>query len=262
VIGNNKIAELVAWVPIYPGNNPISDIAVAKITSNKINMFGDIMNIGKIKSVTGITSIIPTIGTLVMKNGRTSGLTKSSIFMTNTMVNVNYSSCYGENFTVQLNNCAIISSPNESFSKPGDSGSLIVTDEHTPNPIAIIFAGNSQYTISLPIGDVLKTIDDLLGKNHGTTKIIGNISAQSVIDPISPLELNENSSHEKAKSVMIDNHDFLMNIPNAIACGIGINECDFNITIICLGEETENIPQVLDGVKIIPISTDSPFISL
>ncbi len=42
------------------------------------------------------------------------------------------------------------------FSRPGDSGSLIVTNDASANPVALLFAGTSDgTTVGNPIGDVL-----------------------------------------------------------------------------------------------------------
>ena len=91
----------------------------------------------------------------VQKYGRTTSLTKGTVTAINVTVNVGYGYPFGTaRFVKQI---AISSST--AFIQPGDSGSLLVTDDLSPNPnpVGLLFAGNSSgtYAIANPIGNVL-----------------------------------------------------------------------------------------------------------
>src|SRR5690606_12962998 len=101
----------------------------------------------------------------------TTGLTKGTV----TEVNLTVSVCYvprgpfgcggSATFTGQIG-----ISPG-TFSSGGDSGSLIVTDNSSRNPVGLLFAGSSTRTIANPIPPVLQrfgvTIDTSEGNGGG-----------------------------------------------------------------------------------------------
>ncbi len=115
------------------------------------------------------------LGKSVQKFGRTTGLTQGTITGVNATVNVCYECagprCFGckklATFYYQL----IIE--DGTFSAGGDSGSLIVTDDNNRNPVGLLFAGSSAYTIANQIDLVLNrfdvTVDD--GTPSGCTGI-------------------------------------------------------------------------------------------
>lgn len=84
----------------------------------------------------------------VKKYGRTTGLTHGQVYALNAIINVGYDAG-----TARFVNQIVIT-PGD-FSAGGDSGSLIVTDDTTNSPVALLFAGSSLYTIANPIGAVV-----------------------------------------------------------------------------------------------------------
>jgi CARDB len=94
------------------------------------------------------------LGVAVKKYGRTTKLTHGTITAINATVSVCYEVVYifcvkSATFVDQL-----IVTPG-TFSDGGDSGSLIVTDDATSNPVALLFAGSSSETIANRIDLVL-----------------------------------------------------------------------------------------------------------
>jgi type II secretory pathway pseudopilin PulG len=83
----------------------------------------------------------------VQKYGRTTRLTKGRVYAINAAVKVQYDAGIAR-FVNQ-----IIITPG-TFSAGGDSGSLIVT-ETGKNPVGLLFAGSSAYTVANPIQPVL-----------------------------------------------------------------------------------------------------------
>jgi hypothetical protein len=99
-------------------------------------------------------------GTRVMKYGRTTGLRKGKIRGVNANVLVGYSFfTTGVFFTNQID----IYGDHANFGMPGDSGSLIVT-EQGHHPVALLFAGSGLEVLGNPIQHVLSrfnvAIDD------------------------------------------------------------------------------------------------------
>lgn len=95
------------------------------------------------------TAVSAAVGMAIQKVGRTSGLTMGTVTGINVQVLVNYGSGKIARFVRQF-----VTSGH--FSRPGDSGSLIVTDDGTNGPVGLLFAGtNSGITVGNPIDRVL-----------------------------------------------------------------------------------------------------------
>jgi len=124
-------------------------------------IFGDANGDGMIDDKTQL------LGLNVEKYGRTTKLTHGTITGINGIVDV----CYEVYIIFCLKSAhyvdQLIITPG-TFSGGGDSGSLIVTDNSTHNPVGLLFAGSTSTTIANPIGDVLTQ----LGQRLGTTLTI------------------------------------------------------------------------------------------
>lgn len=94
----------------------------------------------------------PTIGLAVQKYGRTTSLTKGTITGINATVTVSYGTGKNAVFIDQ-----IVISSGKPFSKAGDSGSLIVTNDAHAFPVGLLFAGGGGTTIANPIDSVLES---------------------------------------------------------------------------------------------------------
>ncbi len=97
----------------------------------------------------------------VEKYGRTTVLTHGSISGLDATVRIRYD---GGSATF-VHQIIITGNNGSAFSDNGDSGSLIVTDNASHNPVGLLFAGSTSTTIANPIGDVLTQ----LGQRLGTT---------------------------------------------------------------------------------------------
>lgn len=160
----DQIATLSAFRPIdFSGAANPFDAAIARSNTTDLanytplddgygtpsgQIFGDANSDGVFDNKSAL------LGVPVQKYGRTTKLTHDFIDGINGTVNVCYevfiSLCVkAAYFTDQL----IIQS--SSFSGGGDSGSLIVTDDATKNPVALLFAGSSSQTIANRIDLVL-----------------------------------------------------------------------------------------------------------
>ena len=141
----DKIGTLAAFQPIVfsrRANNQI-DAAIAWCTPDMLGNSTPAASYG-----TPSSTIAPAwVGLAVMKHGRTTGLTYGQVYAVNATINVGYDSG-----TARFINQIVITPG--TFSDGGDSGSLIVTETGN-NPVALLFAGSSSYTIANPIGAVL-----------------------------------------------------------------------------------------------------------
>ena len=134
--------------------NNIVDAAIAATSTGKLGNATPSNGYGTPSSTTAAA----TLNLAVQKYGRTTALTGGSVCLTDTTVNVSYSSGVAR-FVNQFGVCP------GGFSQAGDSGSLIVTTDGK-HPVGLLFAGGSGITFANPIQDVL----DKLGVSiDGTT---------------------------------------------------------------------------------------------
>jgi hypothetical protein len=133
-----------------PGNNV--DAGYAQVISGMVRTDGAILEVGTISA----TTITAFIGQKVKKSGRTSGLTRTSVYAINGNVSIQYETeCAGSPAFVQSFTNQIILSGGR-FIQSGDSGSLMVEDVTTnPKAVGLCFAGSSKYGIANRIDEVL-----------------------------------------------------------------------------------------------------------
>jgi len=167
---NKNNAQTVATLVLshsLPDSNV--DVAIAQVVTGMVNPSGSILEIGTISKST----VAASIGQLVKKSGRTTGLTHSRITGLNATVSVIYDNeCAGGTaFTKTFTNQVVIANSSSSFLNSGDSGSLMVEDVATnPRAVGLLFAGSSTSAIANPIGEVLTFLGS---KWCGTATIVG-----------------------------------------------------------------------------------------
>lgn len=161
-VSTDVIGTLYNFVPItFDGSPNLVDAAIADVTAS---MVGFSTPTGDAYGTPTTTLVDAYVGLPVQKYGRTTGWTQGEVSEINVTVDV----CYQTQGPVRckllarfVNQVAITPG---TFSAGGDSGSLIVTDDGSNNPVALLFAGSSTRTIGSPIGTVLAqfnvTIDD------------------------------------------------------------------------------------------------------
>ena len=130
-------ARLHRWIPLEDGVT--SDSALAIPTVETLN---EVIDIPKI---TGITS--PETDMIVMKSGRTTGLTEGKIISTESMIDVDYG--YGK---VRLVDQFITTH----MSEGGDSGSIGVTTDG--KVVGLLFAGSNIVTVFNDINNVINQL--------------------------------------------------------------------------------------------------------
>jgi hypothetical protein len=140
------IGTLAAFVPIsFSGNNTV-DAAIASTTTANVGNSTPSNGYGTPTSATTGAAV----NMAVQKYGRTSSLTRGTITMVNATVDVGY----GAGVARFVNQIVVQS--NKPFIKPGDSGSLLVTNPGR-SPVGLLFAGNQNgsFAVANRIQDVL-----------------------------------------------------------------------------------------------------------
>jgi hypothetical protein len=232
----NKVAKLKKFIPIVfstSANNEV-DAAIAKIITGKVDESGTILDIGQVSTV----PLDPEMGMAVKKAGRTTDLTFGTISDVGVTVNVQYSSG-----VARFINQFTITYPSElPFSAPGDSGSLIVTDEaNCPHPVGLLFAGSSTMTVANPIKTVYQK---LKVKPVGCPG--GTVAGEMV---------QRDERIAQAIQVKARHEEQLLNVPGVVGVGIGLSKGQVVIKVF-LEEMTpelmQRLPDTLDGFSVVP----------
>ncbi len=251
------VADFTAAAPL--GSNV--DAAVAQLRAGQMDSTGFIEDIG----VPGNTIVNPSVGLGVAKSGRTTGFTTGTISSINTSVSVQYQrGCNGgKKFTVSYTNQVVINS--STFSAGGDSGSLIVTNNASHNPVALLFAGSSTSTIGNPIGEVLTKLSTALGsavsfsgsgggnpnaKGHQADERQPFIPGLEAVMPQLPQQ-----AADRALAVLEVHRANLMFQPGVMGAGIGAGRTDGEAAIVIyVNKNAEQRPVLPDNIEGIPLT--------
>jgi hypothetical protein len=182
--GTTTVGNLTQYVNLEAAGTNV-DAAIAQIVSGTVDTSGSILSLGS--TATGSTAdagpphagngIAANIGEAVAKSGRSSSLTCSTVDAIEIQTSVSYQKgCNtGSNFDVTYT--GQVSVAGGTFSAAGDSGSLIV-DEHTADPVALLYGGSDTDTVGNPVADVLTALEDSQG-NRPT--FVGSAATHPVI---------------------------------------------------------------------------------
>lgn len=266
-----RVATIVAD---FTGAAPLGsnvDAAVAQLRTGQMDSTGFIEDVG----VPSGTVVSPSVGLGVAKSGRTTGFTTGTIASINTSVNVQYQrGCNsGKKFTISYTNQVVVNS--STFSAGGDSGSLIVTNNTSHNPVALLYAGSSSTTIGNPIGEVLTKLGTALGRTfsfgggggggggggHGPTRGQAGerqpfIPGLEALMPQLPAQ-----AADRALAVLEVHRANLMFQPGVMGAGIGLSgRADGEAAIVIYVNKDAGsrpiLPDNLEGVPVVTILTD------
>ncbi len=146
----DTIGSLADFVPVQTGANANNTVDAAIVKSTTA-MIGNSTPAG-FYGIPDATPVEAVLDLPIQKVGRTTGLTTGTVIGVNATVTIAYAGA-NTRFVDQ-----VLTSP--SFSKSGDSGSLIVTNNAAANPVALLFAGNRQgYTWGNRIQNVLSALN-------------------------------------------------------------------------------------------------------
>lgn len=146
----DTIGSLADFVPVQTGTNANNTVDCAIVLSSA--SFLSNSTPAGFYGVPSATAVQAALDLPIQKVGRTSGRTTGTVIGINATVTLAYAGA-NTRFVDQV----LTSS---GFSKSGDSGSLIVTNDATANPVALLFAGNRQgYTWGNRIQNVLSGLN-------------------------------------------------------------------------------------------------------
>lgn len=212
---SDAVANLSRAVKIsFGGGTNTVDAAIAEIIPGDVG--SDIKNIGPISS----TTVAPSPGLPVKKQGTATCLT----FGTIASVSFRGKISYGKGKVATFVNQIVINGPlpPSNFGGPGDSGSLIVTQDSCPSAVGLLFAGSGDQsqTIANPISKVLS-------KLH--VSMTGGCTAVRTAPPATTAEQAGNATVSpdlvtSATAVRDRHEDELMKIPGAVGTAIGISD--------------------------------------
>lgn len=150
----------------------------------------DIAEIGQVRGTKAAT-----LGMLVRKRGRTTGLTYGSVDGLSATVNVNYGDGIGLRTLSNQVSIKTDTTRNPLFSDHGDSGSAIVDD--TGYVVALLFAGAGTGTVGNPIASVLSELNISMCSGKAIVKDIKDGRKDFIKDK----ELRKEIAKEVAKEV-------------------------------------------------------------
>jgi hypothetical protein len=265
------IANLAQFYNLETGAAPKVDAAIAQpVQSNVIDALGRILYLGATTDTNGVPvpgaphagSGLPEtnalIGRGVAKSGRSTGLTCSSITAIGTSISIQYAKGCGSSttFAERFTNQVLVEG--DTFSAPGDSGSLIVTQD-TADPVALLFGGSDMDSAGNPIGDVLSQFQN----GSGAMTFVGG-SAHAVVactlptapaftSAAVPLRAVSSQGLERAKVARASHESELMRIAGVTAVGVGASLDSVGEPAIVIsvsqGTSQARIPQEVDGVR-------------
>lgn len=163
----NPAADTVAFlsarkrVKFGAGKNNKVDAAIAEVVPGAVQSNGQIMGIG----VPGTNPVEAFVGMKVKKSGRTTGLTKGSVFAVNGTARVEYPKKCGSdsaNFAEFDDLIFILGNNDNPFIRGGDSGSMVYENKkNCPRPVGLIFAGGEELAAASPASTVQRVIGRL-----------------------------------------------------------------------------------------------------
>ncbi len=135
---------------------------------------------------------------------------------------VNYSDNPKKPKYAKFINQITITGSTSTFSEPGDSGSLILTQDDCPQAVALLFAGSADGTVTIanPISNVLSALG---------VSMVGTCTAALASDAanaeVAAGEVGVSKEAVTAATAVRDRHeDQLMSIPGAVGTAIGVSD--------------------------------------
>ena len=138
----DTIAELKEWIPLQKSHNLV-DAALAEPLS-PFDVTSNIIGIGAISGTASTAA-----GNILLKSGRTTGLTKGTVIATEVTIGVNY----GEKGVLYFDDQIMTTC----MSKGGDSGSLMVDEQN--RAVGLLFAGSDKVTLANKISNVVNALN-------------------------------------------------------------------------------------------------------
>ena len=173
--GTTPVATLTGY-PALSSPSTNVDAAIARVMNGSVDARGNILELGAKQfdgtlsaaapgvSSTGGKGETASLGMMVAKSGRTTGLTCAAVSAVNVDVVVDYfTDCAETTHSMTKTFTNQIAIAGTGFSDAGDSGALVV-DSANAEPVGLFFAGGTdlngvEHAIANPVADVLSALD-------------------------------------------------------------------------------------------------------
>jgi hypothetical protein len=262
-------------IPAFP-----VDVTTAQITTGQVDLSGSILELGALNGsnvpqpappVAG-SGMAATVGQLLAKSGRTTGLTCATVDSINTsLITVGYSEgcATGTSFNVTYNDEIVVGnmSNEQSFIGDGDSGSLAV-DEATATPVALMFAGSDTDAVGNPVADVLNALHTSTGHTYTFVGGAAHTVPGCSLPGLSSLKVTPQSTAvlpagaaQRGQAAAAGNSTQIMNTPGVSAYGGGGSldapQEPAVLIFVAPGASHAGIPLTVDGVRTHLIESNS-----
>jgi len=247
----NVVATLSKFISVKFGKkiNTV-DAAIAQVVPGEVDPDGTIDCIGPVSSQLAT----PALGLAVQKNGRTSGWTHGTVAAVNVSLIVGYTATCGAK-KVKLAKFSQQIRIDGNFSQAGDSGSLIVTQEACPRPVALLFAGGTSppQTFANPMDLVLAAFTPM------NLAVVGACTGAAPPPEAAPQPEASASRLAYLKDLQARHEDAIMAVPGVVGMGIGLAPDGSHRLEIYVKKKTpallQRLPQTLDSEKVQVIET-------
>jgi hypothetical protein len=279
--GTKTVANLSEFYNLQTGPQPAVDAALAQIVTGSVDISGNILLLGGTQTngvpdpappasgggITGAQAMGAPHNGKVAKVGRTTGLTCASVVAINVASSVAYAqNCDGTGTTFTVNYTDMVDVSGGQFGAPGDSGSLIVTQD-TAEAVALLVGGNAQDTLGNAITDVL----GFFTTNGGSATTMVGGAMHAVIGctlPTKPAAAVQTMSVAALSADVLQNATAvrdahgpeLMGHPEVQAVGVGAsfdNPSEAAIVFfVTTGQSRSDLPLQVDGIRTRVVEND------
>lgn len=217
------------------GAQNVVDAAVAFTTPNLAST--EILGIGYPNPAVGQ----PTLGMSVIKSGRTTGVTTSTVISMNTTVNVSYGDCGTATFVGQV-------MTGGGLGTSGDSGSVVL-QLGSNTPVGLYFAGSDTTGTMTPILEVYRRLRVFVDSDmRATISSEADLLQQAAALPV-------DNRIELLKPIQARHEAAILAQEGVVGIGIGLDEAGAESAFVVYVETDSSrmrraIPQDLEGVPV------------
>jgi len=285
--GTTPVASLAGWLPLSSATTN-ADAAIALMAPGGMDPGGSIAELGP-RQMDGTLAAAPpgisstdgkgeaaSLGQMVAKSGRTTGLTCASVSALDLDVKVDYFSDCAETrpYLSKLFTNQIAVSGNQ-FSDAGDSGSLVV-DAGNAEPVGLYFAGGTDAAgvsqgVASPAPEVLAELSAHLG-NGSSYSFVGaadhGVSCLNYGDnTVAAAQSRQLNDAEAARVQLGLAQARLLINPSAGVLGVAMGKSSDHAgegAVIFYVDEAMNpsVPALIEGVRTIVIPTNARAVAL
>jgi hypothetical protein len=279
--GTSGVATLSQFASLESpaSGNPVVDAALAAATSGAVDSSGTIVGLGATTDSVGASTDAPplagsgkpaAVGDVVVKSGRTTGVTCSSVSAINLTASVEYVKECGAGAAFSVTFTDLVEISGSGFSAEGDSGALVV-EQADATPVALLIGSSDSDSIANPIVDVLAALAD--PNTSEQPVIVGSPSPHavavscparsgSIVSPTPTSEVTVSPRMRQTAASVLEVHaSRLLAMPQVASVGIGpsLDEAGQAAILIFVAKNAPrtNLPLQLDGIRTRIVETDS-----